>query len=242
MASLRHHVFVHLFAYLFPYVFMAVALTSAGCFDVSSGATAPILIDDFDRDDRLPADPHFDQWRCGRFRPGTAQNCDCRYDDGIYHSYPRSMYLEAELQDIPDAQQDFGGAQLYTQANVPEDLSRMRRIGFSVMLDPTTTVRGATLYVELHCSLAQPEGNTAPSQRFAQHGVTYTNTEAWQSFAIDLTPVNFPPPTNYVGAGVVGGLPACLALIDGIHFSVNAQLPDGQSGAVTFHLDDVYFE
>jgi hypothetical protein len=223
-------------------VLVAVIVAFPACFDVSSGNKTSLLIDDFDRVDLLPADPHFDQWRCGRFKPDTAQNCACWYDEETYHSSPRSIHLAAALQDVPDGVQDFGGAQLYTQANVPEDLSHMSRIAFSAMLVPPPIVTGAALYVELHCSLAQPKGTSLPSQRYLHNAVEYTNTAGWQSFVIDLTNDRFVEPTNYKGAGIVGGLAACLERIDGIHFSVNAQLPDGEPGAVLLYLDDVYFQ
>ncbi len=109
------------FSWTAPCLVLAVAV--AGCFDVDTGP-APLLIDNFDNGSVLPLDPHFDQWRCGIFRPEDYQNCECGYDEGTYSSYPSSIFLHADVKDSPLIKgPDNGGAQIYTQALVPEDLS-----------------------------------------------------------------------------------------------------------------------
>jgi hypothetical protein len=225
-------------------VLAAMTMTSAGCFDVSGGEGAPLLIDDFDSGTLLPADPHFDQWRCGRYKPNSKQDCDCGYDDRTYRSKPNSMRLHAEIQDDPaDDESNHGGAQVFTQATVPVDLSRVRRIAFDAMLAPlpSSISTGAILYVELHCSLAPSIDGPPDGDLYVQHAVDPSDAE-WRSYVIDVTEKNFTIPTNFPDAKIIGGLPACIGRVDGIHFSVNAQLKNGQTGTVDLHIDDLYLE
>jgi hypothetical protein len=224
---------------------VAVAAAAAGCFDVSADGPTPLLIDNFDGGDLLPTDHHFDQWRCGRFKPDTTENCACGYDDTTYHSYPYSIYLDASIDDWLDGTPDYGGAQVYTQATVPEDLSHMSRIGFSAKLEPPPPAvsTGATLYVEFYCTLAHTTKVAIPDDELhVLHAVDFANVDGWQSFSIGLSEDQFAVPNNYEGSKIVGGLTACLERVDGIHFSVNAQLKDGKSGKLVLHLDDIYLE
>jgi hypothetical protein len=226
-------------------LFFALATASVGCFDVSTDRPTALLIDNFDDGGLLPADHHFDQWRCGRFEPKTRDNCVCGYDDTTYRSYPYSMYLDATVADPPNGKQDFGGAQIYTQASVPEDLSHMSKIGFSAKIEPPSPAvsTGATLYVELYCTLAHTTKSAIPDVSLhVLHAVDFANIDGWQSFVLGLTEDEFAVPTNYGGSKIVGGLTACLARVDGIHFSVNAQLKDAETGRLVLHLDDVYLE
>jgi hypothetical protein len=221
-----------------------MTMTSAGCFDVSGGQGAPLLIDDFDSNTLLPADPHFDQWRCGKFEPKSEQGCTCGYDARTYRSKPKSMRLQAEIRDSPDGDPDFGGAQVYTQATVPVDLSHVRRIAFDAMLAPVpySILPGATLFVELHCSLAPSKGVPLGGLLYVQHAVTLPGAEEWRSYVVDVTEGTFAIPKNYPDAEIIGGLPACIKRVDGIHFSVNARLQDGETGIVDLHIDDLYLE
>jgi hypothetical protein len=226
-------------------VLTAMAMTSAGCFDVSGGQGAPSLIDDFDSGSLLPADPHFDQWRCGRYKPRSELDCKCGYDDRTYRSKPSSLYLHAEIQDSPDGDSNHGGAQVYTQATVPVDLSGVRRIAFEAMLAPLpfSVSPGATLLVELHCSLAPSIGSPPDGEDlYVQQEVAVPKVEEWRSYVIDVSERTFTIPTNFTNAQIIGGTPACFKRVDGIHFSVNAQLRDGQTGTIDLHIDDLYLE
>jgi len=208
---------------------LVAAMPAVGCFDVDGGGAAPLLIDNFDNGTLLPLDRHFDQWRCGRFPTVDKQGCECGYADSTFRSYPYSLFLKATIED-PSI-----GAQLYTQADVPEDLSHMREIVFSAKFD-SSIPSSAVLFVELYCSLCSDPSQITPR---VQHKMDSWQLPGWQTFAIALSDDNFLVPTNY--GKIEGGLAACLERVDGIHFSVNAHLPDGGSGSVTFNVDDIYF-
>ncbi len=210
-----------------------LALVSAtGCFDVH-GDPAPLLIDNFD-DGVLPADRHFDQWRCGEFNPNTKQNCECGYDHATYQSAPYSIYLEATVAE--EGSQKSAGAQLYTQADVPEDLSPMNEIVFSAKFDqgnhPLPT--DAPFYVELHCSLAYVGEGSSPSDLYVHYPIQNWQTSGWNTFVLTLSQFSSP----WVGITTI----ACLEHVDGIHFSVNAGLSLGDTGSFLLHLDDIYFQ
>lgn len=216
---------------------------AAGCFDVHTDAS-PVLIDNFD-EGNLPADHHFDQWRCGQYKPDTKQSCVCGYDDASYRSAPYSMQLAALVSEGSD-EAGSAGAQLYTQADVPEDLSHFGEIVFGANLQQGTLPNTAALYVELYCSLARSVDQSIPGNLCVQTSLKVTDMQAlqsqtedgWAEYAIALA--DFLPQTNYSGGGIAGGLTACLERVDSIHFSLNAGLPKNGTGQFVFHLDDVY--
>jgi hypothetical protein len=214
---------------------LVAALSVGGCFDVRS-AKSPLLIDNFDDGDVFPTDQHFDQWRCGRYKPNKTEDCACGYDDSTYWSDPYSLYLAANVAE--EGTDKSSGAHLYTQAVVPEDLSHRSAIVFSAMLEQGDypSASRPILYVELHCSHARPTDDSNPSDLWAFTSVSYSSD--WQQFTIGLSGSDF-----RVGyQDIEGGLVACLARIDSIHFSVNAQLDHGQTGSFILHVDDVYFQ
>jgi len=222
---------------------VVITTASVGCFDVSSGKPAPLLIDDFDSGDALPTDRHFDQWRCGKYNPDTTNGCECNYDPMAYHSPPYSIHLTAAIVETEKGRN--AGVQLYTQAVASEDLSHLSQIAFSVMLElPTRPISldPAVLYLELHCSLAPALGTAPAEERYVHHPVEYTNAPGWQSFIVALTQKNFSPPNTWKWSEIEGGLPTCLERVDGIHFSVNPQLAVGAAGNVDLRLDDIYFQ
>lgn len=208
---------------------LVVTIALAGCFDVSGAQTAPILIDDFDGGDGLPADRHFDQWSCGRYnQPDPKKDCLCDYDFSTYRSPPYSMRLRAAIV-APDNKNE-AGAQLYTQAVVPEDLSRMRKIGFSFRYEATDAPLPDTaqLYVELYCSSAQ-------GRMYAS--VQKWRSSDWRSLAFSLSDL------QPVWGAIDVGRTACLEQVDSIHFSVNGRgLSEGQAGSFVLYIDDVYLQ
>jgi hypothetical protein len=211
-------------------------MPAVGCFDVDGGGAAPLLIDNFDNGTVLPVDRHFDQWRCQTFNTSNALDCNCGYDDGTYRSYPYSLYLRDAV--ISDSFN--GGAQVYTLADVPVDLSHMHEVAFSFKFDKLhSAISGdAILYVELYCSLCSDPVQVTPR---VQHGWKFGQVDGWQTFVVELSEDNFKVPNNLANGGIVGGLAACLERVDGIHVSVNAGLPDGGNGILSFNVDDVYF-
>lgn len=222
----------------------AVVSATAGCFDVSTGGRAPLLIDNFDGVDDLPADHDFDQWRCGEFgsaTPGGAQcSYDCVDDDVTAHSSPCSMWMHATVEEPPSTQGSNAGALLYTMALVPEDLSHFSAIAFSAKLDVVSPT-SPRLYVELHCSLAHFADNQTQGADDFEHlkvtsWLTSTLAEDWQPFVISL--LSFTTPYGAID----GGLRACLERVDSINFSLNAQLPEGKTGTFDLHVDDIYFQ
>jgi len=206
---------------------IVIAATAAGsCFDVSTGRPTPILIDNFDSGDVLPADHHFDQWRCGQNDPPIPDNCHCGYSAAAYYSPPYSLHLAAAVTETGD--KEANGAQLYTQGYVSEDLSNMHELVFSFLLnngDPPLP-GGARLDVELWCSDAN--SHVFQSVRDLPSG-------QWQTVALDMSRFGF------VWVPIEGGPSACLAKVDSLHFSVNAGLALDKSADFDLYLDDVYF-
>lgn len=204
----------------------ALAATSvASCFDVSTGRPAPILIDNFDSGDVLPADRYFDQWRCQQNDPPLLGDCHCDYATGAYQSPPYSLHLSAAVTETTD--QGRNGAQLYTQAYVAEDLSRLSEIVFSVRLDQgDPPPPDARVDVELWCFNGD--------KRVTQSALGW-RPHQWQTFALGLS--RFHP----LWGEIEGGPAACLAQVDSIHFSVNAGLPLGDQAKFDLYIDDIYF-
>lgn len=203
---------------------LLAAVSAVGCFDVSTDRPAPLLIDDFDSGSALPADRHFDQWRCGKYKPDMKEDCECGYDATTYHSYPYSMYLQATIVETGDLKE--AGAQLYTQGYAPEDLSHFSEIVFDARYQASSPALpgDAPLYVELWCSSA--------SGHVLEPVQNWQSATDWQTFAIELS--QFTSPWG-------GGVTACLEQVYGIHFSVNGGLSRGKDGGFTLHIDDVYF-
>lgn len=229
-------------------VFLFGALSAmAGCFDVNSSGRPPLLIDNFDGVVDLPADHHFDQWRCGEFNSARPERAQCSYDrddNAKSHSSPYSMWLQAAVEEFPN-NQNAAGAQLYTNALVPEDLSNYSAIAFSAKFDAkfddVSTLK-PQLYVELYCSLAHlPDASTstedAKKLKVTSYGLAPSGS--WQTFVIGLHSqfARF----NY--AEIDGGLRGCLEHVDSINFSINAQLSSsGHIGSLDLHVDDIYFQ
>jgi hypothetical protein len=204
---------------------VAVATSAAGCFDVSTDRPAPILIDNFDSGDVLPADHYFDQWRCGQNDPPVPGNCHCDYDSSTYHSAPYSMHLAATVTETGERRSN--GAQVYTHAYVAEDLSNMREIVFSARYDrgDSPLPADAPLYVELWCSYVN---------RYMLQSVSNWQSADWQTFALDLSQFRI------LWSALDGGPGTCLKGVDSIHFSVNAQLDRDHQGGFDLYIDDVY--
>jgi hypothetical protein len=212
-------------------------LSAAGCFDVHSVDPGPLVIDDFDDGDLLPTDRRFDQWRCLAFNPSTNQNYGCDHDLG--DNSPHSLVLTATIADALNGTQDHGGAGLYTKTDVPEDFSRFHALVFSDMLESGNPPipSNALLYMELGCSTAHADDGSTPGDLYVNQGASYKNY--WQTIRLGLSSFSSPP---WQDRHLQGGPAACLASVDSIHITVDAQLPDGQTGRFILHVDDIYFQ
>jgi hypothetical protein len=227
-------------------VFLFGALSGiVGCFNVNTGGRTPLLIDNFDGVVDLPADHHFDQWRCGAFNSATQPDVQCGYhcvdDNAITHSSPCSMWLHATVAESPGSQVPNAGAQLYTNALVPEDLSSFSAIVFSAKLDDLSTASLPQLYVQLHCSLAHlPDASTSKddTQTLMVTSPGQTPKGSWKTFAIGLHSQFSPDPY----AKFDGGPRGCLEHVDSINFSINAQLSGGDTRTFDLYVDDIYFQ
>jgi hypothetical protein len=195
---------------------------AAGCFDVATDSM-PLLIDNFD-DGVLPADRHFDQWRCGKYNPKTTTDCECGYDAESFRSPPYSIYLQATVQELGEDQG--AGAQLYAQGYVAEDLSSFREMVFSARYAESSPPNTSppSLYVELWCSAGADH---------VHQSVRNWQVSDWQTLVLELSEFSAPWSQQE--------LSACLGSVDGIKFSVNAGLQKDGTRSFVLNVDDVYF-
>ena len=212
-------------------------LGASGCFDVNSVDPGPYIIDDFDDGDFLPAGPDFDQWTCNSFNPATNKNFECDHDTGNQSAF--SLYLDATIDDSPDGTQKHGGASLAAETREPADLTRFRNIVFSAKLESGSPPipSNALLYVEFGCKTAPTENGSLPGDLYVVQGVDHKNY--WQTFALGLNGFNSPP---WIAAHILEGPAGCLRRISNIRFTVDAQLPDGQSGKFRLSIDGISME
>ena len=209
------------------FLLLSVASGVAGCFDVSTGRT-PMLLDNFD-DGVLPADPYFDQWRCGKYKADTTtEDCACGYDAEAFRSPPYSMYLDAtveELRSPPEA-----GAHVYTQGYASEDLSVFREIVFSIRYDEYSSPNPlpSRLYLEFNCS--------SEDDRLVQPVNDWQGGD-WRTHVLELSQFTCP----YSKKDPATCLQSCLQNVDNIDFSVNAALQPNGKRSFVLNIDDVYF-
>lgn len=209
-------------------------LGASGCFDVHTSDPGPYVIDDFDDGDFQPADPTFQPWHCYGFNLVTAKDINCDHDAGDQSAF--SLILTGTVVDPPDGVQQHGGASLRTFASKPEDFTRFSVIKFSAKLESGSPPipSNALMYVELGCSGARSEDGTSPGDLYVNQGVNYKSY--WQPFALGLNSFNSPA---WLATHIMGGAAGCLERIDNIRFTVDPQLPDGQSGKFTLHIDSI---
>jgi len=216
---------------------LVMVLTTAGCFDAHSVDPGPLVIDDFEDGDTRPADPQFDTWGCGSFNPPTTENCTCGVVPNPEH--PNSLYamqLTATIQDPSDGRTNNGGAGVVSAAAPPRDFTAFDKLILSAKLEsgnrPLPT--DARFYVELHCTRARTMDGATPGNLLVIQPVDYET--GWKDFSLEMTRFGLP---SWDSRAVEGGKEACLRQIDRISFTVNAQLPDGQSGQFILSIDDI---
>ena len=221
-------------------LFAVMALGSvAGCFDV--GTTNLRVIDNFDSGDLTPSDRAFAPWDCGAVGPASFASFTCLPDGAdTEDGSPFSAFLHFTVMDPLDGLQQHGGAALATTApRDPVDFTRYGRIVFDLKLESSgqnPLPASALLYVELACMTVLPLGSER-HDLYVSQAVPYMSI--WHNFALTLE--NFGPPAALVEP-ITGGPAACLRHVDGVRFSVDAQLPDGKTGEGFLHVDNVVLE
>jgi hypothetical protein len=214
--------------------FLLTVLGAGGCFDVRTVDPGPYIVDDFDDGHFQPADTNFWPWVCYAFNPDTSANINCDHDAGYQSAY--SLFLDATIVDPPDGTQQHGGASLATFAKVPEDFTHFSELKFSAKLESGNPPipSNALLYVELGCNGARAEDGSLPGNLYVNQGVDYKSY--WQSFTLAMYSFNSPA---WISTHIMGGPAGCLKRIDNIRFTVDAQLPDGQSGRFVLNVDSI---
>jgi hypothetical protein len=212
-----------------------VAVAAAGCFDVHLVDTGPFVFDDFNDQDTLPNDSHFQAWECYTTSP-AGQPCRCEV--GSSDSSP-ALILQATITDPLDGMQQHGGAALKSRAWIPVDLSRITRIEFRDMVQAGSPPipDNAELHVEIGCETAASTDGGVPGDLFVLSlQVGYAPT--WQARSVNLAEFGpWPSDTEHVE----GGPPACLRQAGSLRFKLDAKLLDGATGAFTMGIDDVTF-
>ena len=214
--------------------FLLVVLGATGCFDVRTIDPGPYIVDDFDDGDFQPADPNFQTWQCYGFNLVTSANINCDHDTGDQSAF--SLFLDATIVDPSDGTQQHGGASLATDASAPEDFTHFSQFRFSAKLESGSPPipSNALLYVELGCDGARAEDGSLPGNLYVVQGVDYKSY--WQPFTLAMDSFNSPP---WLATHIMGGPAGCLQRISNIRFTVDAQLPDGQTGKFVLHVDTI---
>ena len=213
------------------------AVAASACFDVRTRDPGPLVIDDFDDGDMAPALAAFNSWDCYSFN-AQGPTVDCAVTPGTDNS-PFALYLDFSVDDPLDGKQQHGGAGLAIYGWPPVDINAHQDFVFSAMLASGTPAlpSDARLYVELSCSTAMAEDGSRPGDFYVSSSADYKNY--WQTFRIDVTSLGQPP---WVVSKIEGGPARCRQLIDGIRFTVDAHLADGQSGQAVLTIDGIYLQ
>jgi len=127
------------------------------------------------------------------------------------------------------------GASLGTKASrFPIDVRRFRALYVTARVDSESILPDNTrFYADLNCDSAPPLGNVTKPFWVTDNMPVTTD---WQEFRLDgFEELNTEP------AKIAGSPGACLAVVDGIRFTVAMSVAD-EPVAVRFFIDDVYFE
>jgi hypothetical protein len=211
----------------------------AGCFDVHGVNPGPYVIDDFDDGSVQPREPNFGGWQCYAFNPSTNANYGCALSRDTLDGSAYSLQLEFTIDDPLDTMQEHGGAGLETLAIVPQDFTRFSQVVFDAELQSGNPPipSNAVVYLQLSCSTAHLEDGSAPGDIYLLQGVPYGRE--WLPFSLSMTTFA-PPPWN--PWEIKGGTAGCLSRVDSISFTVDPDLPDGQTGMGILNVDDIYFQ
>jgi hypothetical protein len=221
------------------------AFALCGCFEVEVGdpnaALEPVIVDDFEGQDNLPAPP-FQRWTCGGFNPDNdplvVRECAFTRDDGEGSS--RAFMGDFMLRDPPNQANNFTGAALSTRATRTFDLRPYRQIMISAKFiagDPPPP--GRTIYAELTCQSARSDGVVGGSSfPLSVLRELDLSTPSWFSFRIPVS--EFRQPTWQ--KTIDGGSDECLTRIDGVGLVLSGILADGEMGGGKLFIDNVSFE
>ena len=208
------------------------ATASSGCFDVRPIDPGPPVLDDFEDGDLTPSLAPFTDWSCQTFYPDGTLDCDLT--PGFESQF--SVSSTFAISDPLDAIQQHGGVLIATFADRPVDFTGLSAITFDVRLTSAAAPfpSNSLMHVDLLCSTAVGENGAALVDFALVQSVAFS--DAWSK--VDLAISNFGP-APWQTEHIKGGGPACLRAIDGVQFTFDAAIPDGQSGGGTFSIDDV---
>jgi len=216
---------------------LVYALAAPACFDVHQVDPGPLVIDDFDDGDLVPALTTFESWRPYSFNAvGSEVHSDLT--QGNTNS-PFAVYLDFRVDDPLDGDVQEAGAALMSESQFPWDVNPYRTLVFSAKLESATPAlpSDALLYVELGCKTAVAQDGSHPNDLYVVASVNYTS--AWKEYRIEITSFGDP---SWIGTRVAGGPAQCRQRVDSIRFSVDAKLNDGQSGHGVLTVDNIYIE
>jgi len=221
---------------------VAVAFVASSCFDAHQVDPGVLMIDDFDHG-AFPADATFMPWMCFAYNPNSNRNYSCAYDTDTYDGSKYSLRLDFEVTDPVNLMMDYGGAGLGTNApfGLQEDLTAFTKLEFDARLESRIPVLpvGAKLNISFGCSTARLTDGSAPGDLYVVANVDYDHNNNWGHVFVALA--NFSSQsidTRLIDGGVAG----CLRLVDEMDINVEAELPDGMSGAGTLNIDDIHLE
>jgi hypothetical protein len=217
---------------------LAVVLgTLSGCYDMERLEAAPapgyLLVDDFEDGDELPNIANFGRWSALPFKPVAGAST------GISIVAPGASDMRALLGDFVLADPgggDVTGASLGIIASrVPLDVRRFRALYVTARVESETPLPGnARVYADLNCNSAPPLGTVTKPFWVTKNMPVATD---WRELRLEgFEELGTEP------ARIAGGSEACLAVVDGIRFTVAMSLPDDQPVRVRLFIDDVYFE
>lgn len=218
---------------------LLVASSLAGCFDVH--ATDLLVIDNFNDGDLQPLDPGFGVWDCQTINSPSTPKASCAVSTDTNDQSAYSILLHVLALDPADGLQQHGGASVATGATMGAvDFTHYKHIAFDIKLVPGGTnplPLNGLVYLELACSTVRPESMDMRQDVYVSQGVPYSST--WHNVALSLINFGSPP---WLVEPIDGGPGACLRHVDGVRFSIDAQLPDGQSGDGFLYLDNIVLE
>jgi len=211
----------------------------AGCFDVHAVDPGPLVLDDFEGAELLPADPAFGVWSCRRFNPDTSEGVTCDRDTPGYQG-AHSLRLSAQVTDLQNSRMDHGGAALVTRVVGPlVDMTRFQKVTFGAKVESgePPLPAGAQLLVELGCKNVQRDDMTWSDASRVTQAAPYNTS--WQTVSLAMR--NFISP-SYDPVHFAGGPAECLVQVDSVRFALNAELDDGGSAELSLWIDSISFQ
>jgi hypothetical protein len=209
------------------------------CFNVTTRAPGPLIVDDFEDVNKVARAPEFSEWSCEMVNPTDSMVpdhfvlCDAERDatgDGVLLAEFR---ITDPLAQPPDGLQQHGGVAVITHTlrNTVIDLRTFSQIAVDVRVGPELT--NAEARVELGCTSAIVSDASPPLDPFLV-SIPQPITDTWTPLRLDLTRAFGPgtqptPPT----------IQDCMRLVDSVRIVLDAQLPDGQSTSGSLRIDDL---